>query len=458
MKFSDKLAKMRKANNLSQEQLADELGVTRQSVSKWESGDSYPDMAKIVQLCKVLNCTINDILDDEVVSEEKKEKTNEAKDDNKVNIIKKYFDDFLGFVTKSVNMFSHMGFKQILKMLMELFILGFVLHLICKLAIWALTEFLWSVLSYLPKVYKVVKVTITSIVGIGIFVFSVIIVCYVYKTRYLDYYVTLTDKNATKQTVEEPIEENKTSQLESNKKEKIIIRDPKHSNSKVIDGLVNVIVFICKLFVLSCAIPVIITILFAVAGLIICIIRKGIIFRSCILICLCVILLSVVILMFFYNVLFNRKQVHKLNIILIIVSLLLGGTGCGLLINNVTNITVQKENTPVKTTSEKVVLSELNKDDIIFVNTNNIEFIIDENKQDITIEFIYPTEASLYKDIIYEDSGIEYNYGININGMFSAKELLKDIEHNVISSSYDTYRYLKVIVTCNEANKAKFLI
>lgn len=42
MKFCDKLAKQRKNNNLSQEQLADQLGVSRQAVSKWESGLSFP--------------------------------------------------------------------------------------------------------------------------------------------------------------------------------------------------------------------------------------------------------------------------------------------------------------------------------------------------------------------------------------------------------------------------------
>ena len=40
--FSENLKKIRKENNLSQEQLADELGVSRQAISKWESGTSYP--------------------------------------------------------------------------------------------------------------------------------------------------------------------------------------------------------------------------------------------------------------------------------------------------------------------------------------------------------------------------------------------------------------------------------
>lgn len=46
MKFCDKLPKLRKQNNLSQELLADKLGVSRQAVSKWEQGSSYPDMEK----------------------------------------------------------------------------------------------------------------------------------------------------------------------------------------------------------------------------------------------------------------------------------------------------------------------------------------------------------------------------------------------------------------------------
>lgn len=69
MQFYEKLSKLRKANNLSQEQLAEKLNVTRQAVSKWESGESYPDMAKIIQLCKILNCSLNELMDDGVMGE-----------------------------------------------------------------------------------------------------------------------------------------------------------------------------------------------------------------------------------------------------------------------------------------------------------------------------------------------------------------------------------------------------
>ena len=61
MKFCDKLSKLRKDNNLSQEQLAEKLDMSRQAISKWESGASYPDMATIMKLCKILNCSLDDL-------------------------------------------------------------------------------------------------------------------------------------------------------------------------------------------------------------------------------------------------------------------------------------------------------------------------------------------------------------------------------------------------------------
>ena len=54
MKFQEKLIKIRKEKNLSQEALAEKLGMSRQAISKWESGTSYPDMATIIRPAKTL--------------------------------------------------------------------------------------------------------------------------------------------------------------------------------------------------------------------------------------------------------------------------------------------------------------------------------------------------------------------------------------------------------------------
>ncbi len=62
MNFSEKLLTLRKAKNLTQEQLAEKLDVSRQSISKWESGQAVPEMEKIVALSVVFDVTTDYLL------------------------------------------------------------------------------------------------------------------------------------------------------------------------------------------------------------------------------------------------------------------------------------------------------------------------------------------------------------------------------------------------------------
>ena len=66
MKFGDNLKAIRKHHKMSQEQLAEKVNVSRQSVSKWENGEAYPEMNNILQLCKIFNCKINDLVHTEM--------------------------------------------------------------------------------------------------------------------------------------------------------------------------------------------------------------------------------------------------------------------------------------------------------------------------------------------------------------------------------------------------------
>ena len=67
MKFGENLKKLRKLKGLSQEELADKVNVSRQSVSKWETGEAYPEMNNILQLCKIFSCEINSLVNDNMV-------------------------------------------------------------------------------------------------------------------------------------------------------------------------------------------------------------------------------------------------------------------------------------------------------------------------------------------------------------------------------------------------------
>ena len=66
MILADKIIENRKKNGWSQEELADRLGVSRQSVSKWESAQAVPDMKKIVQLSEVFGVSTDYLLRDDI--------------------------------------------------------------------------------------------------------------------------------------------------------------------------------------------------------------------------------------------------------------------------------------------------------------------------------------------------------------------------------------------------------
>ena len=65
MKINEKIYSLRKSSNLSQEELADKLNVSRQTVSKWELGVSSPDFDKILPLCEVFGITTEELLKDQ---------------------------------------------------------------------------------------------------------------------------------------------------------------------------------------------------------------------------------------------------------------------------------------------------------------------------------------------------------------------------------------------------------
>ena len=64
MNLGIKIQQLRKSNGLSQEQLADQLNVSRQAISKWELGESTPDIDKVVQLSKVFQVSTDYLLMD----------------------------------------------------------------------------------------------------------------------------------------------------------------------------------------------------------------------------------------------------------------------------------------------------------------------------------------------------------------------------------------------------------
>ena len=60
--FRDNLCQLRKLNGLSQEELAEKVNVSRQTLSKWESGESAPDLERAAALAEVFGVTLDDLV------------------------------------------------------------------------------------------------------------------------------------------------------------------------------------------------------------------------------------------------------------------------------------------------------------------------------------------------------------------------------------------------------------
>ena len=79
MTFKEKLVILRKIKGITQEEFAIAVGVSRQAVYKWESGQSYPEVPKLLEMKLLFNISIDDLLDDTVVIEKPEKKKRRRK-------------------------------------------------------------------------------------------------------------------------------------------------------------------------------------------------------------------------------------------------------------------------------------------------------------------------------------------------------------------------------------------
>ena len=104
MVLADKIILLRKKSGLSQEELAFKLNVTRQSVSKWESAQSIPEIEKIVEIGKLFDISIDVLLNDNLQIDEKKEVKEESK--KVITVTKSEAQSYIASVNKSKLFFA----------------------------------------------------------------------------------------------------------------------------------------------------------------------------------------------------------------------------------------------------------------------------------------------------------------------------------------------------------------
>ncbi len=80
IKLADRLVNLRKENKLSQEALAEKLGLSRQAISKWERGESSPDTDNLIALAELYGISLDELLWNEPVNEKPQAEKAEKKE------------------------------------------------------------------------------------------------------------------------------------------------------------------------------------------------------------------------------------------------------------------------------------------------------------------------------------------------------------------------------------------
>jgi len=307
MSFNEKLQYLRKENKLSQEQLADMLDVTRQSVSKWESGTTYPEMDKLIMLCKIFRCSLDDLTNDEIVdikSVSQKSSSN--------NIMGNLLDNCLEIINKTVNMFRNMTFKQVVGCVVSLLILGLFLA-IMRIPFEALEQGIYSVLKNIgrPAIIGFLSGLFNLIIDIIYFALYILVFVYIYKVAYLDKYEFVDKSKLNNKENESKDSSEDDERAEFIREERSVrpsnVKEYKENTLfKILGGLV---IGFVKFLVLFAAIPAIILLMVFCFLLVIdlYLISEGIVFIGTMIGLLFAIVLSVWFLELLSIFIFNRK-------------------------------------------------------------------------------------------------------------------------------------------------------
>ncbi len=439
MKFSEKLQILRKENKLSQEQLADMLDVSRQSVSKWESGQTYPEMDKLLSLCKIFKCSLDELTNDEITEKDmgKKQKSTFS------NLVYEMFDLF----DRSFNMFKSMPPKDLSKCIVELLILFFVL-LVFKIPFEYINDLGKSIFANFGPISNIFMSLWNFIINIIYLVLFIVVFVYIFKSRYLDNY-----KFVESEVNEKKVTNNSEEKKEVNKE----IEKQKDENKKsyvVFDVLGNIFNFFAKLCLIFFVMPFIGTYLGLFSALIVTIIllAKGVIYISVLLGIISGIIVNSVIIEIVANIIFNKKINFKRILILFLASIAGIGMSFGIGVFEIasTKFISGAPKSEILITEKK----ELDFNDKMYIQYyyDDVEYVVDESlKNKIIINTTY------YKDYVEPNIYVSDNE-IHLSEYFNEYEYLNRTIELLIDNLQDKriydYRKLQNVKTKVVTSKA----
>ena len=448
MDFGKKLTKLRKEKGLSQEDLANELNVSRQAVSKWESNNSYPETEKIIVLCKIFNCSKDELIG---------LKESKIKNKNLIYYLKEAFEVFI----KCIKLFYSMTFKQKIKCLLEMsfYLLMLLIGFVCFRGIFI--EIVRKLLYLLPNELLIILLqTLEGIFYLLYFIFTIITLFKLYKLRYLIYYNDLTNEQTLIFEKEQP---EKTIEI---KEEKIIIRDQNMDLNPLI-CFKKIMKFIIKIWLsfIGIIFSVMFSLLLTILIFILSFLEYGKLIILIAIVLIGIVMIIYILLESIIKYIFNLKQKPKKYLILFIASLFILGISSGLLLIEFSSYKIKDKADNYNKINEEIIA--MNDNLIIdFIDFYNVEILFEERK-DILIEF-YGIENNFFDIELYswvnhtncENNNISYeilsyidNYSFqdkSINEVI--KEVLKIVENKQIIID-DNFPNLKIYISETNYNK-----
>jgi len=457
MKFCDKLQKIRKENNVTQEQLADKLNVSRQAVSKWESGTAYPDTEKLIQISKIFNTSLDELI-------------NDSKDNNKVVNNKKFnfmetFNIIFDFINKSVNMFWSMTFGEKLKFLFEMAILVLAIIAAAIISKDVIVDIIRRIFSFMPSnILRFITSTIDTLIYTLWIILGCIIFVRVFKTRYLDYYIVISDDSVKEKVIEEPIKE-----LKERKEYKIVIRDPEHSSFNLLKKIGNVFIFCLKILGIFLALPAVMTFIFLMILFVISLgyLFYGLFFNGITLALLGMIAFTLLVIWFIYNLLFNQKNAYQRMFMVFIISISLIGIGFGLSFASLRNFEIVNDSENGALGEGQIVTISMQDNLIVpgLVNVSEDKIVTSDEYEDIKIEARTINNFKIDTYVYHHYDEDNYNYKIvdmytNYDSIKSFNKVLDDFKNKKINTYIlhddgDNYVIDKVYISSDNLTQIK---
>lgn len=385
MKFNEKLLKMRKLNNITQEELADMLDVSRQSVSKWESGTTYPEMDKLLSMCKIFKCSLDDLTNDEVteININNKSKYN----------VDTIINESLEMINKTYKMIINMGFKSIIKMLLEM-VLVILILLIFRIPFDYVLNLGSDIFRNFGSRLGNGLISLWSfVINIIYMSLAIIVFVYIFKMRFLDKY------NEEKE--EKNVESKEVDDIQVIREEKRVLKINESTNKHdfvLFNILATIILYFVKFVAFCISLFFVISLLFFIVCFVIAIILlfKGVIYIGVILGIIAAIIMNILILESSYNFFFKKSTNHKRVFITFLVSLAILGMSISFSIFEIGSITYNN-NPPEKLIN--VIDKEIAFNNELIVSMYRIdgpfEFIVDEKYKDtMLIEVTYCDDLS----------------------------------------------------------------